>query len=121
MDPTEPDNITDLSTASFDEFVRFWFDRTIDPRALKPRRDPDFAWYQNIEIRCEPLRYAENFIRLFNAPEFLLATYSKDQLEEGFWAMMSPMVDGGIEAAVVRPTALGSTGEIGPVDVRVVR
>lgn len=100
MDPNERDEAidADLSNTGFDKFVRFWFDRSIDPRGLEPRRDPDFAWYRNLEIRCEPLHYAESFIRLFSAPEFLLDQYSKDQLEEGFWAMVSPMVDGGLDA-----------------------
>ena len=100
MDPNEPDEAiyADLSNTSFNDFVRFWFDRTIDARAIEPGSDPDFAWYRNIEIRCEPLFYAESFIRLFNAPEFLLDKYSKDQLEAGFWAMNSPMVDGGLDA-----------------------
>ena len=100
--PTEPDltvNV-DLSNARFDDFVRFWFEHTIDPRALGPHRSPEFAWYQNVEIRFEPLSYAENFIRLFKAPEFLVDKYSKDQLEEGFFAMMSPMVQGGLDALV---------------------
>jgi hypothetical protein len=100
MDPAEHDNHIDLSNASFDDFVRFWFDHSIDPRAMKPRSDPDFAWYRNIEIRSEPVHYAESFIRLFGAPEFLLNRYSKDQLEEGFFAMMSPMVQGGLDALV---------------------
>jgi hypothetical protein len=81
MGSTECDDTIDLSNASFDEFVRFWFDRAIDPRAVGPQRNPDFAWYQNVEIHFEPRLYAENFVRLFNAPEFLLNGYSKDQLE----------------------------------------
>lgn len=51
-------------------------------------------------FRCEPLHYAESFIRLFNAPEFLLDRYSKDQLEEGFSAMVSPIVEGRLDAAI---------------------
>jgi hypothetical protein len=109
VDPDETDSIFDLSNTSFDEFVRFWFDRSIDPRAMGPPRDPDFAWYANIEIRCEPRQYAESFIRLFNAPEFLLDRYSKDQLEEGFWAMVSPMVEGGIGAGVWSAAGKSST------------
>lgn len=100
--PAEPDltvNV-DLSNASFDDFVRFWFNHTIDARAVGPQSNPDFAWYQNVEIYSEPLLYAENFIHLFNAPEFLLYQYTKEQLEEGFFAMMSPMVRGGLDALV---------------------
>ncbi len=100
MYPAEPNSIIDLSNASFDDFVRFWFDHTIDPRTVGPQSNPDFAWYQNIEIRFEPLLYAEHFRRLFNAPDFLVDKYSKDQLEEGFFAMMSPMVQGGLDALV---------------------
>lgn len=91
----------DLTNATADEFVRFWFDHEIDPRAVGPRADPTYAWYgEGVEIAFDPVRHAENFVELLSCPERLRG-YSTSQLEEGFWAMWSPLVTGALPRAVI--------------------
>jgi hypothetical protein len=91
----------DLTNATFDEFVRFWFDHEIDPRAVGPRADPAYAWYgQGVQIVFDPIRYAESFVELLSHPDRLRA-FTPSQLEEGFWAMWSPLVTGALPRAVI--------------------
>lgn len=91
---------TDLTSATGEEFARFWFDHDIDPRAVAPRADPAFAWYGGgVQIAFDPLHHAENFVQLLTTPE-MLTRYTPSQLEEGFWAMWSPLVRGGLPTVI---------------------
>ena len=100
-DPGEDVLPADLTHATSDAFSRFWFDHDVDPRAVGPRADPSYSWYGGgVQIAFEPARHADNFARLFTGAGALLGRYSPMQLEEGFWAMWSPLVRGGLPAVI---------------------
>ncbi len=68
----------DLRTASFDQFVDFFFDRS------------GTDWFTDYfhEEAYDPTLCIEYYIRLFRNPGFLLNCYTHEQLEQGFWAML---------------------------------
>lgn len=78
----------DISGSSFEEFVEFTFDREIAPVPEGKREKAD-PWYAHAEITLKPRKVLGFYVRLFERPEFLLTRYSKGQLEQGFWAMIS--------------------------------
>jgi hypothetical protein len=94
----------DLTKATTDEFTRFWFDHEVAPRAVGPSSDEPSAWYDGgVEIAFDPAHHAENFVQLFSAPQ-RLRQYTPSQLEQGFWAMWSPVVHGGLVDAIWSPS-----------------
>jgi hypothetical protein len=94
----------DLTKATADEFASFWFDHKVAPRAVAPGADERSAWYDGgVEISFDPAHHAENFAQMFSAPQ-RLRRYSPSQLEQGFWAMWSPVVHGGLVDAIWSPS-----------------
>jgi hypothetical protein len=94
----------DLSNATVEEFARFWFDHEVAPSAVAPSADEPSAWYDGgVEITFDPAHHAENFAQLFSAPQ-RLRQHTPSQLEEGFWAMWSPVVHGGLVDAFWSPS-----------------
>jgi hypothetical protein len=77
----------DLSEGSFEEFVSFLFARDV------PKDPEDEPWYYHVEVVFDAERICSYYVRLFTAPEFLLSQFSRDQLEQGFWAIMGPNLD----------------------------
>jgi hypothetical protein len=73
----------DLRGASFEEFVDFLFDHAVAPK----------TWYAKVEVEYDPYRALSSYTRLFSAPRFLLSRFSKDQLEQGFWAVHGPALE----------------------------
>ena len=73
----------DLRGASFDQFVDFLFDHEVAPR----------DWYAHVEVEYDPYRVVSCYTRLFTSSRFLLSRFSKDQLEQGFWAVHGPVLD----------------------------
>jgi hypothetical protein len=71
--------IRDLKHISFDEFVSLIFQRDTPVR-------PDEIGPPFNEVDAEKL--CAYYVRLFRQPEFLLSRFAKEQLEEGFWAIM---------------------------------
>lgn len=69
----------DLKNVSFDEFVSLIFQRDMPVR-------PDEIGPPFDEVDAEKL--CAYYVRLFRQPEFLLSRFAKEQLEEGFWAIM---------------------------------
>lgn len=69
----------DLRNISFDEFVTLIFQRDspVRPDEIGPPYD---------EVDAEKL--CAYYVQLFRRPEFLLSRFAKEQLEEGFWAVM---------------------------------
>ena len=82
----------DIRNASFDEFVDFLFDHEVVsiPRSAETGPGP---WYWAVEVLFDPNRVAQHYIRLFTAPEFLLERFTREQLEQGFWAIQSSNID----------------------------
>jgi hypothetical protein len=87
----------DISSSSFDEFVDFLFKREVVPLPEGPDRDkkPE-PWYWHADVTFDTRRVLTFYVQLFEGPEFLMARYSKEQLEQGFWAIIS----GNIECSV---------------------
>lgn len=75
----EQPEIRDLRNISFDEFVTLIFQRDspVRPDEIGPPYD---------EVDAEKL--CAYYVQLFRRPEFLLSRFAKEQLEEGFWAVM---------------------------------
>ena len=78
----------DISQCSFADFVAFLFDHDVVPG---PEGEPDKPndWYWRAEVTFDERRVSGFYRRLFEEPQLLLTLYSKDQLEQGFWAMMA--------------------------------
>ena len=83
----------DIRQADLRQFESFIFDHDT------PERREDGKWYFGslIWIDYEEEKNAELFMELFKESRNLLKKYSKDQLEQGFWAMV-PL--GGLEGGV---------------------
>jgi len=77
-----------LANPSFDEFVTFLFDRDV---ALETK-GKDY-WYWHVEVEFDAEVIAAYYIQLFRQPEFLLERFTKEQLEEAFWAIPSYNLD----------------------------
>jgi hypothetical protein len=80
----EERTIIDISEFSFEDFISFLFDREVQPEGEKWN---PWYWHTNVSFNSE--RICGYYIRLFIAPDFLLERFSKAQLEEGFWAIVS--------------------------------
>jgi hypothetical protein len=79
----EPPTDIDITHYSFDEFVSFVFARDVVP-------DHETSWYfKTPDVIFAPQQICAYCVRLFRKPEFLLARFSKPQLEQGFWAISS--------------------------------
>jgi hypothetical protein len=70
-----------LTSSSFDDFVAFLFDHEIS--------NVGDYWYSRVSVEFDAKKIAAYYVRLFKKPEFLLARYTKAQLEQGFWAIPS--------------------------------
>jgi hypothetical protein len=81
-----------IREASFEEFVTFLFDHVVVPHPQDMNVGP-FPWYWRAKIDYDPRRVAAYYVRLFKAPGFLLSRFSTDQLEQGFWAIQSAILD----------------------------
>ena len=90
----------DIRCASFDEFVRFLFDRDAPSReevvnalrsGIKTEKWP--PWHFHVEVAFDPHKTCQHYSRLFLEPKFLLERFSKDQLEQGFWAIQGPNLE----------------------------
>ena len=83
MSEPDPDSQHDLSEASFEDFVGFLFDHEVGP----------FPWYWRVTVDYDPDSVIGYYTSLFTAPRFLLARFTVDQLEQGFWAMQGSLLD----------------------------
>lgn len=73
----------DLRSASFEEFVDFLFAHEVAPK----------NWYARVELQYDAFRVVSCYSRLFTSPCFLLSRFSKEQLEQGFWAVHGPVLE----------------------------
>jgi hypothetical protein len=99
----EPLTRIDATRYSFEKFVSFIFNHDIPAKSEK-------QWYWNADVTFVPDTICAYYLRLFREPEFLLNLFSKPQLEEGFWAMMSG-TDWSIRNLVWEPEVSFSTRE----------
>jgi hypothetical protein len=77
-----PLEAVDIRGFSFESFVTFIFEREM------PREE---YWYWQLDITFDAQTVCAYYLRLLREPEFLLDSYSKAQLEEGFWAVQTWM------------------------------
>lgn len=89
----------DLSDYSFDDFIEFLFRHPVVP-IPSPGNDEPEPWYWHIEVELDPAAVASFYIRLFSEPGPALNGYSADELEQGFWAIMSSNLDCGVTAII---------------------
>ena len=82
----------DIRGFTFDQFVDFLFDHEVPPEfsADGQRIDP---WYYDSEVECSPVDVVALYTRLFSEPAFLLDSFSREKLEQGFWAIMGQSLE----------------------------
>lgn len=82
----------DLRQADLRQFEAFIFDHDT------PEGEQDSSWYfdSNLWIEYDEERNAELFMELFKESRELQERYSRDQLEQGCWAMMGNGLDGSV-------------------------
>jgi hypothetical protein len=78
----KPHTEIDATQYTFDDFVSLHFDHEFVGDVSK-------EWYCNSEVTFVPQQFCAYYIRLFREPEILVGRFSKSQLEEGFWGMIS--------------------------------
>jgi hypothetical protein len=72
----------DATNYSFEDFVDLHFNREF-------AQNVDQEWYWNADMTFAPQKFCAYYTQLYRAPEILIARFSKVQLEEGFWGMIS--------------------------------
>lgn len=82
-----PSRATDLTACSFSDFVVFLFDRDV------PCDDNAEPWYWDADVIFDPQLVCRYYVALFSDPSFLLARFTKAQLEQAFWAIPSGNLD----------------------------
>jgi hypothetical protein len=82
----------DIRNASFEDFVTFLFDHEVVPVPRDKNAGP-FPWYWSVRVDYDPRAVIAYYTRLFTAPRLLLAQFTVDQLEQGFWAIQGPVID----------------------------
>ncbi|MEM1184632.1 MAG: hypothetical protein AAGI53_06470 [Planctomycetota bacterium] len=75
-------------TISFDDWIRFYFDRTEGDWAFDPDAEEP-AWLER------PLDLTEHFIRLHDSANQVLRPYSSFQIGQGLWSLYSGASDFG--------------------------
>ena len=85
MELREP---SDLTNISFDEFLSLIFVRDMAPDA--GRLDASFY---DVGVEFDAPKMCAYYVQLFHRPEFLVSRFTKQQLEEGFWAIMGHTVE----------------------------
>jgi hypothetical protein len=89
----------DIVGCSFEEFVEFLFDREIPEEesfaALWARGETKKwnPWHWWTEVTFDAQQVCLYYTRLFRHPRFLLGKFSKEQLEDGFWAVQNDGLD----------------------------
>jgi hypothetical protein len=87
-------NCVDIRGLSFDDFVAFLFARELPSESLASlcamgETQKWNPWYHQTVVTFDPKRVCSDYVQLFQSPKFLLDKYSRDQLEQGFWAVQS--------------------------------
>ena len=92
MTMIEDDTQYDLTGIEFDNFINFIFDHP--PVKIKLNNsEQEEAWYWNAKVFYEPENIIRHYIKLFLEPDFLVKKFEDEQLEQGFWAIQSDILD----------------------------
>jgi hypothetical protein len=89
----------DIRGVSFDEFVDFLFEHEIPPEPDRKGRRSQ-RWYDTADIEFDARQLVEHYTRLFTEPRFLLGQYSREKLEQAFWAIMGGLLDCSVAEAI---------------------
>jgi hypothetical protein len=83
----------DLRSISHDEFHKFIFDHDVAGKGNNEK-----AWYHdfNLYLEYDEEHIANLYIELFHKSDKLLDLYSKEKLEQGFWAIMGSSLEGSV-------------------------
>ena len=84
------DTYYDLRGISLDAFLDLNFEH---PVANKNINEKEWYWGQDARIDWDKAFVVGLYIELFSRADELMARYSKDKLEQGFWFMMSGSLD----------------------------
>src|SRR5215216_3445469 len=97
----------DLREADVDFFVTFLFGH-----GVANDKEGEEPWYQDddLEIEYDPVEILRLYARLFGAPESLFEKYSRDQLEQGFWAIQSCNLDCSV-SEIIWDSGIGLAGK----------
>jgi hypothetical protein len=84
----KPSSCVDLGAYSFDDFIAFMFNRDAPADSVDGDR-----WYYHVDVEFAPEIICSYYILLFQHPDFLATRFTKQQLEQGFWAILGPNLD----------------------------
>jgi hypothetical protein len=82
----------DISRFSFDEFVEFLFEHEVVPFPGNDKAQPK-PWHWHTHVMFDVHAVITFYVRLFEQPAFLLTRYTKAQVEQGFWVIMSRNIE----------------------------
>jgi hypothetical protein len=93
-----PKNHVDIRGLSFDEFVAFLFAHDLPNESFESLCEKGDTrtwdpWYWHVDVAFDARRVCDYYVQLFEAPKFLLERYSKEQLDQGFWAVQVVNLD----------------------------
>lgn len=83
----EPPSFTP-NWSSFEEFVSFLFAREVPTNSEKV--EPWDHAFEYAYFEFDPEEVCSYYVRLFTKPRMLLARFSREQLEQGFWVIQGP-------------------------------
>lgn len=99
MTSFEPHQQFDIRGISFEEFVDFLFEHEIPPDIDRNGRRSQ-PWYDAANIEFDAEELVSHYTTLFTEPAFLLKRFSKEKLEQGFWAVMGGPFDCSVEKVI---------------------
>jgi YgiT-type zinc finger domain-containing protein len=86
----------DIRAYSFEQFVDFMFDRetpsgemSFTSLAARGETSKWNPWHWRTDVTCDPRRICSYYLQMFRDCRFLLDRFSRDQLEQGFWAIQA--------------------------------
>ena len=84
----------DITSAGIEEFLSFLFDHELVPLSHRP--EAPRPWYPDAEVNFDPCQVLSLYTQLFTAPLPRLSSFSKEQLEQGFWASLGGDLECGV-------------------------
>ncbi len=82
----------DIRHYSFEQFTDFIFNHEIAAKKEDGIREEE-PWYWNAEVQCNPETVVEFYTLLFTEPGSLFDRFSREKLEQGFWAIMGQSLE----------------------------
>jgi hypothetical protein len=86
-------NTYDLTRISYEGFVSFLFDHEVNPLPEEQLINEHSPWYFHADVTYDPAAISKYYMKLFGNPDFLFQIYTREQLEQGLWAIMTMNLD----------------------------